>query len=297
MRKFYAILIVIMFSNDFFGQHSTLTSNYLLNIFSINPAYAGQRRSLDMTLFFRKQWLGANGTPQTASILGSMEIKPKNLSVGFQYDNDNIGFTNTSAIKVAFSYRLKLDKTRKLAFGIMPGYRKMFYDYRKLRTTTQGDGTFDVNIPTVNSFISSAGAFYYSKKMYLGVSSPELLNLNGNNPSVELNFIAGYVFNVSNNIVLKPSVLVREIKNSPTQIDVNLTTYFNEDLGIGLAYRNRDALVAYFDWVIDKDKKFKVGYAYDYSIGTIRKYNSGSHEIMLNYFFGKLSYAPSPRFF
>ncbi len=297
MRKIYAILIGIMFSNSFFGQHSTLTSNYLLNIFSINPAYAGQRRALDMTLFYRKQWLGATGTPQTASILGSMEIKPKNLAIGFQYDNDNIGFTNISSVKVAISYRVKIDRKRKIAFGIMPGYRRMFYDYRKLRTTTAGDGTFDINTPTVNSFISSAGAFYYSKKMYIGISSPELLNLNGNNPSVELNFIAGYIIKLSDQVVLKPSVLVRQLKNSPIQIDINTTAYFDEIIGVGLAYRNRDAIVAYFDWVLDSNKRFKVGYAYDYSIGAIRKFNSGSHEVMLNYFFGKLSHAPSPRFF
>ena len=295
MKKLLAILIAIMFSNDFFGQHSTLASNYLLNIFSINPAYAGQKRALDVTMFYRKQWLGASGTPQTASILGSLEIKPKNLSIGFQYDNDNIGFTNTSAIKLAVSYRVKIDRKRKIAFGIMPGYRRMIYDYRKLRTTTAGDGTFDLNTPTVNSFISSAGAFYYSKKMYLGIASPEILNLSGNNPSLELNFIAGYIIKVSDQVVLKPSVLVRQLKNSPVQIDINATAYFNEDLGVGIAYRNKDALVAYFDYVINK--KFKVGYAYDYSIGAIRKFNSGSHEVMLNYFFGKLSHAPSPRFF
>ena len=295
MRKIYTILILIMFSISFYGQHSTLTSNYLLNIFSINPAYAGQRRALDMTMFYRKQWLGATGTPQTASLMGSLEIKPKNLSLGFQYDNDQIGFTNTSSIKVALSYRVKIDRKRKIAFGVMPGFRRMFYDYRKLRTTTAGDGAFDVNTPTVNSFISSAGVFYYSKKMYVGLSSPEILNLNGYDPSIELNLIAGYIFKLSDQVVLKPSVLVRGMKNSPTQFDLNLTAYFNEDLGVGLAYRNRDALVAYFDWVIDK--KFKIGYAYDYSIGAIRKYNSGSHEVMLNYYFGKLSHAPSPRFF
>jgi type IX secretion system PorP/SprF family membrane protein len=295
MKKLYTILILIYSSFNLIGQHSTLTSNYLLNIFSINPAYAGQRRAADVTMFYRKQWLGAIGSPQTISLMGSMEVKPKNFSVGLQLDNDNIGLTTTTSAKVAFSYRIKIDKLRKIAFGIMPGYRRMFYDYRKLITTTSGDATFNVNTPTINSFISSAGIFYYSKKMYIGVSSPELLNLNGNNPSVELNLIAGYIIKIKKQIVLKPSLLLREIKNSPMQIDLNLTAYFNEDIGVGLAYRNRDALVAYFDWVLNK--KFKVGYAYDYSIGPIKKFNSGSHEIMLNYFFGKLSHAPTPRFF
>ncbi|MDX2173137.1 MAG: PorP/SprF family type IX secretion system membrane protein [Bacteroidota bacterium] len=295
MKRLYSIFILIFLTISLYGQHSTLTSNYLLNIFSINPAYAGQRRAADVTLFYRKQWLGALGTPQTISLMGSMEVKPKNFSIGLQLDNDNIGFTTTTSAKIAFSYRIKLDRQRKIAFGIMPGYRRMYYDFRKLKTTTSGDATFDNNTPIINSFISSAGIFYYSKKMYIGISSPEILNLNGNNPSVELNLIAGYVIKLNKQVVLKPSILLREIKNSPTQMDLNLTAYFNEDLGVGLAYRNKDALVAYFDWVINK--KFKIGYAYDYSIGAIRKYNTGSHEIMLNYFFGKLSNAPTPRFF
>ncbi len=295
MRKLYAILIAVIFSNAIVAQHSTLTSNYLFNIFAINPAYAGQRRSLDATIFYRKQWLGPAGTPQTASLMGSMEIKPKNFSVGFQYDHDNIGFTTTQNIKVAFSYRLKLDKKRKLAFGIMPGFRRQFYDYRKVITTTSGDAAFTPGSPTINTFITGVGAFYYSKKMYIGLSSPEILNLNGSNPAPEINLIAGYIIKLSDEVVLKPSFLVREMKNSPTQFDINATAYFKEDLGVGLAYRNKEALIAYFDWVIDK--KFKVGYAYDYSLGPLRKFNSGTHEIMLNYFFGKLSHAPSPRFF
>lgn len=295
MKKLNVILILILFSSSFFGQHSTLTSNYLFNIFSINPAYAGQRRSLDMTVFYRKQWVGPAGTPQTASIMGSMEIKPKNFSVGFQLDNDNIGFTTSQSAKVAFSYRFKLDKKRKLAFGIMPGFKRTFYDFRKVRTTATGDGAFNANSPTVNTFISGFGAFYYSKKMYIGLSSPEILNLNGSNPSPEANLIAGYVIKINPDVVLKPSFLVRAMQNSPVQFDLNATAYFKEDLGIGLAYRNKEAIVAYFDWVIDK--KFKVGYAYDYSIGPLRKFNSGTHEVMLNYFFGKLSNAPSPRFF
>ena len=295
MKKLYTILILLVVSAHFYGQHSGLNSNYLFNIFSINPAYAGQRRALDLTLFYRKQWLGATGTPQTASIMGSMEIKPKNLSLGLQYTNDNIGFTTTSSAKVALSYRIKIDEKQKIAFGIMPGYKRLYYDYRKLRTTTTGDGTFDLNTPVINSFITSAGIFYSTKNIYLGISSPELLNISSQKASPELNFVAGYIISVGNQVVVKPSVLIREIKNAPTQFDINVTTYIHESLGIGLAYRNKDALVVYFDWAIDK--KFKIGYAYDYSVGTLRQFNSGSHEIMLNYFFGKLSTTPSPRFF
>jgi type IX secretion system PorP/SprF family membrane protein len=277
------------------GQHSTLTSNYLFNTFAINPAYAGQKKALDVTLVYRKQWAGFNGSPQNISLLSSMEIKPKNLSVGLQYDNDKIGFTNTNSIRVAFAYRVKLNNKHTISFAVMPTYKRIYYDFSRIRLTSDGDATFIANSPAINLFNSGAGAYYYSKKMFFGLSTPELVKTKSGPKFYEFDAIGGAILKVQDNITLKPSILVRQIKNSPVQFDLNITAYFNEILGVGLAYRNKDAIVTYFDCSINK--KFKLGYAYDYSIGPLRKYNSGTHEIMLNYFFGKFTDAPTPRYF
>jgi type IX secretion system PorP/SprF family membrane protein len=295
MRKLFYISLLLIMTNTIWAQHSTLTSNYLFNLFAVNPAYAGQRKALDVSVFYRKQWAGLAGAPQTTCLMGSLEIKPKNLSLGFIYENDRIGLTSINNLKIALSYRIKIDRKKTIAFGVMPAYQRIYYDWSKLRTTTQGDETFILTSPVINKFNTAAGVFYYTKKMYVGLSSPELLNFNNGNWYVEFNLVGGYVHKVNDNITLKPSILVRQIKNSPVQVDINLTTYINEILGIGLAYRNKDAVVAYFDCVLDR--RFKIGYAYDLSVGKLRKYNSGTHEVMLNYYFGKLSNAPTPRFF
>lgn len=295
MIKRTGILIILLYSMSSFGQHSTLTSNYLFNIFSINPAYAGQKKAMDVSLFYRKQWTGLSGAPETVSLLSSLEVKPKNLSVGIQYDNDRIGITNINNVKLAFAYRIRIYKDHMVSFGLMPGYKRTAINYNKLITTSPGDATFNTSSPPVNSFNSSSGIFYYCKKMYLGVSTPEIINIKNNTKFSEFNVMAGYILKINDNITLKPSVLVRTIKNSPTQYDLNLTTYLNETLGIGFAYRNKESIVSYFDYTLSK--KLKFGYAYDYSIGTLKKYNGGTHEVMLNYFFGKFTTAPSPRFF
>ncbi len=295
MRKLFYILIFAITSNVIWAQHSTLTSNYLFNLFDVNPAYAGQKKALDVTCFYRKQWAGITGAPQTVCILSSLEIKPKNLSLGVQYYNDKIGLTSITNVKLAFAYRIKIDRKKTISFGVQPAYKRIFYDYSKLRTTTQGDETFNTNSPVVNKFNTSAGIFYYTKKMYVGLSSPELFNISGGSWYAEFNLVGGYVYKINDDVTIKPSFLVRGVKNSPVQFDVNFTTYFKEILGVGVAYRNKDAIVAYFDCLLDR--RIKVGYAYDLSIGKLRKYNSGTHEIMLNYFFGKFSNAPTPRFF
>lgn len=295
MRILRYIFILLFLVNNLAGQHSTLTSNYLFNTFAINPAYAGQKKALDVTLIYRKQWAGFNGAPQNISLLSSMEIKPKNLSVGLQYDNDKIGLTNTNSIKVALAYRVKLNKKHTVSLAVMPAYKRIYYDFSKIRLTSEGDATYIANSPAINLFNTGAGLYYYNKKMFFGLSTPELIKTNKGPKFYEFNAIGGAILKLKDNITLKPSILVRQIKNSPVQFDLNLTAYFNDVLGVGLAYRNKDAMVAYFDFSVNK--KFKFGYAYDYSIGPLRKYNSGTHEIMLNYFFGKFTDAPTPRYF
>ena len=295
MRVVKYILVMVFFASSLLAQHSSLTSNYLFNTFAVNPAYAGQKKALDVTLVYRKQWAGFNGTPQNISLLTSMEIKPKNLSVGLQYDNDKIGLTSTNNIKLAIAYRVKFSKKHTISFAVMPAYKRVFYDISKIRTTTEGDATYIANSPALNLFNTGAGIYYYTKKIFFGISTPELVKTNKGTKFYEFNAIGGVVIKVKDNISLKPSFLVRQIKNSPVQFDLNLTAYFNEVLGVGFAYRNKDAIVAYADFSVNK--KFKFGYAYDYSIGPLRKYNSGTHEIMLNYFFGKFTDAPTPRYF
>ncbi len=295
MRVVKYILVILFFANSLVGQHSSLTSNYLFNTFAINPAYAGQKKALDVTMVYRKQWAGFNGTPQNFSLLSSMEIKPKNLSVGLQFDNDKIGITSTNSLKVAVAYRIKLNKKHTLSFALQPAYKRIYYDFSKIRLTQEGDAAYVASSPAINLFNTGAGIYYYTKKMFFGLSSPELVKTKSGTKFYEFNAIGGAIIKLKDNIILKPSVLVRQIKNSPVQFDLNCTAYFNDILGVGLAYRNNDAIVAYFDFAVNK--KFKFGYAYDYSVGPLRRYNSGTHEIMLNYFFGKFTDAPTPRYF
>ena len=295
MKKLIKTAFFVAFAVPLMAQHSTLTSNYLFNLFAVNPAYAGQKGALDATAFYRKQWVGLTGAPETYGIMGNMEIKPKNFGVGLQIENDKIGlFTNTK-ISAAFSYKIKFTKDVSLALGISPGLNRVATDYNRLITTQTGDGTFNSYLQTNNSFTNGAGMFFSSKKFYAGLSTPDLMQLNTPEKAVEYDIIAGYVYKVNDDFSIKPSTLVRGIKGSPTQFDASVTAYMNKMFGVGLSYRNKESLVLFTELLIKK--QFKIGYAYDYNIGPLRNFNSGTHEIMLNYFFGKTTNAASPRFF
>lgn len=47
------------------AQQDFLKSQYMFNLFSINPAYAGSRDVMEVSLSHRSQWVGFEGAPQT----------------------------------------------------------------------------------------------------------------------------------------------------------------------------------------------------------------------------------------
>jgi type IX secretion system PorP/SprF family membrane protein len=85
-----------------------------------------------------------------------------------------------------------------------------------------------------------------------------------------------------------PSFLVKAVEDAPLAADVNLNFFFYEKLWIGGGYRFDDAFVA--NIVYHFTPRFRAGYAYDYTLSKLGDYNTGTHEVMINYdldFLGK----------
>ena len=56
--------------------------------------------------------------------------------------------------------------------------------------------------------------------------------------------IAGYVFDISDAIKLKPAGMVKIVRGSPIQMDFSANIYFNEKITFGAAYRLDAAISA-----------------------------------------------------
>jgi len=111
--------------------------------------------------------------------------------------------------------------------------------------------------------------------------------------------IGGYVFDLSDNIKLKPSFLFKYTEGAPFSTDLSANFLFNEKFWIGGSYRfngdQRDVGALVDFQVTDQ---FRVGYTYEIPTGEIRPYTSGSHEILLMYEFRFMkNKLKSPRYF
>jgi type IX secretion system PorP/SprF family membrane protein len=114
--------------------------------------------------------------------------------------------------------------------------------------------------------------------------------------STHLFFNTGYVFNINDEIKLKPSTMIKVVGGAPIQADLNANLWLKDIIGLGFSYRTGDAMVAMFETQINEN--FRVGYAYDMNISPLKYYNNGTHEIMIRYEFGNLkSKVKSTRYF
>ena len=282
-------------SNTMYSQHNNQYSQYMFNGLSINPAYAGANEALNLTLLHRNQWTGFDGAPKTTSISAHTPLPNKKLNIGLSYTSDIYGVTNKNIANAIFAYKLKFKKST-LSLGILGGVDITRNDWDKIVTTTSGDALFEGQSQKLVTPLAGAGAFYLSKNYFIGLSAPALIQFstytkNTYNP-ILLN--SGCILKYSEEMVFKPSILVKYINNSPIEFDLNLNAYY-KNFGLGFSYRTNDAVVFLMNYSIND--QFKVGYSYDLTITKLKTYNRGSHEVMLKYEFGYKLNAASPRYF
>ena len=266
----------------------------MFNPFAINPAYAGSRNSISAVVLHRSQWLGLDGAPNTQTVSIHSNIGETGLALGGNLAHDALGPSRIFYGSFTGAYHLKL-KVGYLSFAIRGG---VFNSILNTGLITFENQTDDFNTGANQSAWAPSfdfGTYYYSNKFFAGLSINHLTKHEFNfssfptDASIYLKrhymFNTGAVFQLSPNIALKPSVLLRYSEGAPLSVDVNASMLFKEFWWIGASLRNLNSLVFLTEFNITD--YFRAGYAYDLSLNDLRSYNNGSHEIFIGFDFVK----------
>ena len=73
-----------------FGQQDPHYTQYMYNQNIINPAYAGSKGTLSLSLLGRSQWIGFSGAPETFTLAIHSPIGDK-IGLGLSIIHDKIG--------------------------------------------------------------------------------------------------------------------------------------------------------------------------------------------------------------
>lgn len=295
------MLLAVMGVN---AQQEPQYTQYMYNTLTVNPAYTGSTGFLEASLLHRSQWVGIDGAPSTQAFTLHSQAFNERIGLGFSAVNDKLGPSEDLYLDGNFSYTVPVGYEAKLAFGLKAGARVLNIDWSKGIYHQDGDQLFNNNINNKITPSVGAGIYYYTDRFYAGLSVPNFIRADYYDDIAESTIsdrlhyyvMGGYVFELNDNLKFKPAVLGKIVSGAPITVDVSANFLINEKLTLGASYRYDDAVSALAGFQISKD--FFLGYAYDYSVTELNKYNDGSHEIVLRFqLLPKSSRIKSPRFF
>ncbi len=298
-------MLCLLGLNDLIAQQDPQYTQYMYNTMSVNPAYAGTRGHSTIVGLARTQWVGFEGAPDTQTLAYDTPLGYSNkVGLGFNLVNDIIGPSIETSLDANVSYSIETSMTGNLSFGLKLGGRLLNIDWSKGKNIERGIA-FKENI--TNKFLPTIGAglYYYTEKWYAGLSVPNFLqsshyderNTEQKLAEEEIHYflIAGYVFDLTEDIKFKPAALAKAVVGAPLSIDVSANFLLYDKFRAGLAWRWDDSISALLGFHVNQS--LYVGYAYDLTTTNYRVTNSGTHELMLRYEFLNFERMRSPRFF
>ena len=304
MKKL-ALITLLVCTSSIYAQQDEQMSLYMYNPLHFNPAYAGSRDATSLVAIGRFQWINFKGGPMTQWFSAHSPILHKAVGIGGHFVHDQIGDRERTSAYVDISSGIKLNKKEdRISAGLSFGVDAIGYDFSNAQVNDLSDPYFG-QVASVTKPNIGAGIYYYGNKHFIGISVPRLLEATtissiDNLPKL-LNtrhfFISGgYVLDLNSVFKLKPSTLIKFTPGAPITADVNLSLLMYEKLWTGLMYRYHESMGV--NVVYNIKNTFSFGYVYDFPINGLRTYQSGSHELILQYDIRpKKSGLTSPRYF
>jgi type IX secretion system PorP/SprF family membrane protein len=287
--KIVAWLICFLQAGVLFAQQLPQYSQYMLNDFVLNPAIAGRSNYWEAKSNNRYQWVGIPDAPRTYMLSMQGPFKSLKMGIGGTIYTDIVGPTRRTGINMSYAYHIKLGAKYKLSFGVSGGIVQYAVDGSKITTHDASDPVLSANYQSVIAPDIGAGVYFYSKKLSVSLGFPQIYQANlkffqdqiTHQGVLAQHFygLVSYKFNVGQDFILEPCVLVKYVAPVPVQVDAGVKFAYKNMIWIGANYRTNDAVSAMMGYMFKN--WLMVAYSYDYSITPIRKYNSGIHEIML----------------
>jgi len=288
-----------------FSQQDPVYTQYMNNLLTIQPAYAGISGNLNVTGISRAQWIGFDGAPNTNTLTISGPLRRFNVGLGLSIVNDKWGPVRQNGIYVDYAYHIKILQDQYLSFGLKGGFNVFQAYLTDLRIWDSPDMVFlyDVNIKFLPNL--GVGFLWHGDRFFLGASTPKILKnriksddgVNEYREVLHFYGMGGYVFFLTDILKFKPTFLYRWAERTPSFADFSANFLLYDRVWIGATYRMKNSYGFIFQFQVNSQLKF--GYSYDQTTFHPTQINSGTHEFMIGYDFvySRRGRQVAPRYF
>lgn len=288
MKKLLIVCLLSGLFQSLYAQDEAIFNQYHITPILINPAAAGFEEGHQLQLNARGQWSGFVDAPQTYAVNYNGAVG-KTFGLGIGILSETAAQLSRTRAQLNYAFRFTVKEKVKISAGFGTRYERLSLD----NSITSGS-FFDLADDIVSDALTGQGAFDASLGIYSTINDDTYMGLTvtnlvrtrldqivtANQESLLKYFIfqVGHKFRVPDlKFTLEPSLLIRQVKDAPFQMDLNLKAGFLDDqLITGISYR---ALGAVGMLLGTRLNSFYLYYSYDLSFQRFQRYNMGSHEI------------------
>ena len=236
----------------------------------------------------------------TSSVVASNEEGKTKKKIGLKHaagiaiNNSEFGAFKKSEVSATYALHLPITNEINLSFGLSAGWNNFGFDESKTAVIESNDPTYNSYFigQNQNLFNVNTGSYLYSDRFFVGYSANQLLRneleLSEAENTTDVTaislhhfIIAGYHFDINNNLRLTPSILFKKLKSNPLNIDFSATLTYRQAMYVGLTYRTTDAISIMAGYQFSH--LLRAGYAYDYTTSELRGTSNGSHEVFIGF--------------
>ena len=279
-----------------YGQQTPIHSQFFLNPYVYNPAFAGQNGRSVAFLSYRKQWIGIDGAPETSTLSFHTPAK-RNIALGGMIYYDKRSLLKSTSVSLSFTYKALLSEHQYISFGLSGGVsmNNIQLDNINDPAILSDPALFDL-VENNLSPNASFGINYHIKGFNLGFSLPSLFKREvvgiEQFTTVELDPIKNYTIMSSyklplgnGSLSLEPHVLYRVTETLPNQWEALAVLHLRDLIWVGGSYRQEYGATALLGMNI-KDL-MSIGYAYEFANTLVDGVPDGTHEVQLKINIGK----------
>jgi type IX secretion system PorP/SprF family membrane protein len=272
--------VLILSFQGIYSQYLPLMNGYFKTNQFINPASAGVNDHMVAYTGIRKQWVRIKGAPSTQMFAFDSPLTKQRIGLGGVFYRDKVGATVTNGLQFNYSYRIRVSRKMRLAFGADAGLETSRFNVNELELIDAADQTFADEYSRVNKLKLGAGVMLYDKKITIGLSMNDAVKSSGFG-----NLIAylQYKKKVNREWSYTPGILVKMNTLLIKQAEFSVLTSYKQQFSLNLGLRTNGSILAGVGF--NPTSQLLVLYSYDYIAGRLRSYTSGSHELTLKYDF------------
>lgn len=303
MIKYFSIVVFCFIAlaqvngqRRYFDERYITTQHYITPVL-INPGANGITGDRELVFKYRNKWASFPDSPKTVMVNYNGPVANR-VSFGAFLMQDNNGALQTTKGQLSLAYTID-GATNKLGFGLSGEYIQ-----HKVSGSNFDNPLLDISDQIILDRLDGSQFFdvtfgvygLYDEKIKYGLAFPSLIS-----SSLDETYDAtiepdgfNYIFNVGyiidlkeEDIILEPSIVVKQLMFVPSHIDINLKAEFlDRRLTGGLTYTvGADERLGFL--VGAKVNTLNLYYSYNVSRHDFQQYNNGSHEISIGITFNK----------